>query len=382
MNFVDSFHSSSCCLSRGDWKFVWHLRVVPRIQHFIWRCLNNIVATNLNLYRRKKAISSVCPVCNKEDESLEHLFFQCKWTRSVLFGSSFSTRMDAVMVTNFNRWWLQVVDPMNQVDKYVIAKLCCTLWFIWKGRNAKVFETIDPNPKMVIERATRCNVDYWTTNVVCTVNEELNDKPSFIWSPPPKGFIKINTDASFKHPYQSASIGVVCRDEFCRFQWGFNDKIKSVSSFMSEALALKRALMLAVDLEHDKVMFESDAQLLVKSINEGKPDLHDWKCRSIIQEIIDLMASYVGFSVNYLPRDGNVAADCLATETYKEVYPVRWVFQPSPLLLSFLTNDAKKTGSYSSGCFSCTEKGSWIVLLDISRYLFYFSLLFLCCLFC
>ena len=124
------------------------------------------------------------------------------------------------------------------------------------------------------------------------------------------------------------------------FQWGYNDKIKSISSFMAEALALKRALMLAIDIGHDKVCFESDAQLLVNSILAQKPDMYDWRCRSTIQDIINTMASNVGFSVSFIPRYGNAVADCIAAEASKGVYPPGWVSQPSPLLLSLLTKDA------------------------------------------
>ena len=87
--------------------------------------------------------------------------------------------------------------------------------------------------------------------------------------------------------------------------------------------------------------FESDSKYLVESIQAKRPDMYDWKCRSIIQDILNLMASNVGFSVTFLPRLGNAAADCIAAEACKGVYPSGWVSQPTLLLSSILTEDAR-----------------------------------------
>ena len=87
--------------------------------------------------------------------------------------------------------------------------------------------------------------------------------------------------------------------------WGFVDEVKSISAFMTETLALKRALMIAIDLSLNKVCFESDCQFLIDSVNNQLPDLHVWKSRSIVQEIINLLASNVGFSISFAPRIHN-----------------------------------------------------------------------------
>ena len=78
---------------------------------------------------------------------------------------------------------------------------------------------------------------------------------------------KINIDGAFSFDRVPAAIGIVCRDCYGSFQWGFVDKVKSISTFMIEALALKRALMLAIDLGRDKVLFEFDCLLLISCIN-------------------------------------------------------------------------------------------------------------------
>ena len=96
--------SSSCRLSNSDWKDIWRLKTLPRIQHFIWRCLNRAVATNANLFRRKKSKSPCCPICSDKEESIEHLLFHCPWTRCVWFGYGMRITLDANFVTNFTAW--------------------------------------------------------------------------------------------------------------------------------------------------------------------------------------------------------------------------------------------------------------------------------------
>ena len=78
------------------------------------------------------------------------------------------------------------------------------------------------------------------------------------WICPPPDFMKINTGGAFPKNTGFAAIGVICRNALGEFQWGFVDKIKSISAFMTEALALKRAMLLATDLGHNKIQFESD----------------------------------------------------------------------------------------------------------------------------
>lgn len=52
------------------------------------------------------------------------------------------------------------------------------------------------------------------------------------------------------------------------------------------------------------------------------------------------MASHTRFSLCFVPRKGNCAADFLASAVYKEVYPIGWVETPTPLLSSILVAEA------------------------------------------
>ncbi|GMP54924.1 hypothetical protein CsSME_00019917 [Camellia sinensis var. sinensis] len=67
------------------WKLLWSLPVSPKVRNFWWRVCNNKLATKENLFRCKCTTSQRCPMCGLCSESIEHLLFQCSWTRPVWF---------------------------------------------------------------------------------------------------------------------------------------------------------------------------------------------------------------------------------------------------------------------------------------------------------
>ena len=206
-----------------------------------------------------------------------------------------------------------------------------------------VFNHEVPNSVEVIELAAKMNNEYWGVSRNSDILHQQIILPEKHWLRPTRGTLKINSDGAYSSSHPFATIGVVCRNDSGDYIWGFCDKVKSVSAFMTEALALKRAMMLARDMGHEKVCFESDSQLLINSINSQRPNLYDWKSRSIVQDILDFLVSNVGFSVTFFSRIGNAVADCIAAEALKEMYSVGWVTQPSSLLLSLLTIDTLKS---------------------------------------
>ena len=178
------------------------------------------------------------------------------------------------------------------------------------------------------------------------------------WSNPPVNYLKINSDGSFTDISNEAGIGIVCRDYEGTFKWGFIDKVKSISAFMTEALALKKALLLALDLGYDMVMFETDCMLLKQNIVKDGSEIYEWQSRSIILEIVKLLSSQAGFSICFTPREGNGIADHLAAEAHKEVNPIGWVHTPSPLLSHLLALDVKRLNKLPRSAYDSTSQ--WV----------------------
>lgn len=59
------------------WKRLWSLNVKMKQKHFLWRCLQNGMATNEVLYKRFGISNMICHCCEEETETIEHIFFFC-----------------------------------------------------------------------------------------------------------------------------------------------------------------------------------------------------------------------------------------------------------------------------------------------------------------
>ena len=66
------------------------------------------------------------------------------------------------------------------------------------------------------------------------------------------------------------------------------------------ALALKRALMIVIDLGLDKVKFDSDCLLPNQCAVNKQARIHEWCCKGVIQEIKDVLSPKAFFVL--LPR--------------------------------------------------------------------------------
>ncbi|GJR85946.1 reverse transcriptase [Tanacetum coccineum] len=74
------------------WKKLWKIRAQPKVKLFRWKVITNSAATMENLFNRICSPSPLCVICNEHVESIEHLLFECAWTRPVWFGSPLSFR--------------------------------------------------------------------------------------------------------------------------------------------------------------------------------------------------------------------------------------------------------------------------------------------------
>lgn len=126
---------SSPTLGFAQWNTLWKLRVPPKIKFFLWRCLVNVLPTNVALVRRHVDISPMCPRCNLHNETVNHVFFECIYAEDVWHSSEWRARisqgadLDQVLTILFT----------NGVAKEA-GRLCCLLWSIWVSCNAYMWD--------------------------------------------------------------------------------------------------------------------------------------------------------------------------------------------------------------------------------------------------
>ncbi|KAM7492819.1 hypothetical protein LguiA_035740 [Lonicera macranthoides] len=60
-----------------NWKQLWHLKIPVKIKCFLWRICSGSLLTNSALAAKHAVVSSLCPICNIEDESAFHALVTC-----------------------------------------------------------------------------------------------------------------------------------------------------------------------------------------------------------------------------------------------------------------------------------------------------------------
>ena len=96
-----------------EWKFFFNLPFLVtldcKLREFQWKLSHNIIFTNVTLHRMRppRVQSSLCSSCHQSDETLIHLFVNCKFTKSL---------WRAII----DRWGTFLQAPSTLTDKQII----------------------------------------------------------------------------------------------------------------------------------------------------------------------------------------------------------------------------------------------------------------------
>ena len=67
---------------RGHW--IWKIKILPKIQFFIWKCLHNNIGVKDCLASRAVSSDPTCPRCRKDPETIIHMLRDC-WSSEELW---------------------------------------------------------------------------------------------------------------------------------------------------------------------------------------------------------------------------------------------------------------------------------------------------------
>ena len=92
----------------GLWRSIWQQQLPNAEKHFLWRACHEILPTKVSLYLRKVTTDSSYPICEKEDETVFHVLWQCPAARDVWSVGCTKFQKSCFRGPNF----LQVVEGM------------------------------------------------------------------------------------------------------------------------------------------------------------------------------------------------------------------------------------------------------------------------------
>ncbi|XP_020599172.1 uncharacterized protein LOC110038625 [Phalaenopsis equestris] len=217
--------------------------------HLSWRLWLFLLPTDDILKMKGLRGPSVCLLCLVEEETLDHLFFYCNFSKKVLNELLPKFKNDTMNLSWFN--FFNCWEEWNQINLQVLP--CIVAWFIWMCRNSVNYEGSTPLVKAVTTHCTSYQqkiIKYHRfTNIfrnwVPQVDIQCNFSFSLIeWAPPPTGWLKANTDGSFLKG--SAGCGGVFRNSLGHHVLHFSSPTWALDAVETEMIAIYWALKIAV----------------------------------------------------------------------------------------------------------------------------------------
>ena len=119
----------------GFWRKLWQLKLPSKIKNFLWRAVSRCLPTKDLLRTRGIDINSLCPICQVDDESIEHILVNCSFADHChQLSSSFVIQEGS---SSFAEWLSRVFEKHNQTEILVHVVIC---WLLWKNRNDAVWK--------------------------------------------------------------------------------------------------------------------------------------------------------------------------------------------------------------------------------------------------
>ena len=131
--------------------WIWKSETLPKIKTFLWKCVHNSIGVKFCLAKRGIVVDEVCPICQREPETILHALRDCLRAKQVWIQLG-------VKETNREFWrsnlqeWLQANGKVS--SNYIQGKppwritFNFGVWSLWKSRNLYVFKRKSPNPSL------------------------------------------------------------------------------------------------------------------------------------------------------------------------------------------------------------------------------------------
>ena len=298
------------------WKSIWMAKVVPKVRIFMWRLIHNIVPTVQNLRRKGLQLVNRCCV-GQEGESTFHVLFECKLS-CIIWGRVYPWVIEFLQRADVGDFWQGLFQQLHRDNS--LELFCIICWLIWMNRTRSYHDSICYSPGKIIRSAKDLNDEYIQT----TKNDRVHDRQgNIVWTPPPEGVLKLNTDAAFCEQSKMAKLGVVCRDSTGVVHFNAHGSRKEIQTpLQAELLALLFGLEIAIDKGYKNILLETDSLIAVTEIEKGFLSLCEWG--NIIFDICYFIEKCDRCRVGHVKREANSLAHNLAKISGFADYDMIW----------------------------------------------------------
>jgi hypothetical protein len=150
------------------WKSLWKLNLMDRLKLFLWKIAWDIIPSKIriNAVFPTPLADLVCPLCNVEEDSLNHLFFRCVFARIAWRSSHWPLDFLKWSSLNLPNWIKGILSPHQsfsiplddtQLFQIYVAVLCDMLWL---SRNKAIHKGVIPNVTKFAEDVLRISLEH------------------------------------------------------------------------------------------------------------------------------------------------------------------------------------------------------------------------------
>ncbi|MBA0608603.1 hypothetical protein Godav_020800 [Gossypium davidsonii] len=250
-----------------------------------------------------------CRRCSAEKETLIHVLKDCPISRAIL---SLGGLENSLITKDYHCCidWLE--DVMWVLNKRATADLMITLWNSWNNRNNFIFRGKEEEAHVVWERARTLSKDFCIFNLI---NDQLLPANPAVkrWEKPPRGYVKINFDASVSN--NRTGFGVIDRDDE-GFVIGGDEGLKNemMLAEWAEIYAFEESIKKVCALNIKTiVVFETENASLVNRVKHHSTDVTIFGAR--VKKIIIALENFKSTTLCYANWCCNTMADFICKKS-------------------------------------------------------------------
>nr|GLL18084.1 uncharacterized protein LOC109151968 [Ipomoea trifida] len=108
---------------------LWGLKVAPKFRNLLYTSVKDILPVRAALNRRRVDVEAECPLCGDNQETIAHLFLECRMVSPVWAAVSITINP---AITGFATW---LHDALKILNDATLIRLAATVWYIWNATN-------------------------------------------------------------------------------------------------------------------------------------------------------------------------------------------------------------------------------------------------------